>query len=105
MLIDLNTAVEVGTGWSPISKSSLMFNASFDCETEYDWRQFALLLLRAIEGRDDGYHNRLPVFGNSSQEMELRNCFEFGKKPEVWVLDISLVKSPKTLSELLPLSD
>ena len=37
--------------------------------------------------------------------MKLRNCFEFGNKPEVWALGISLVKSPRTLSELLPLSD
>ena len=96
---------EVGSGWPPISESSLMFNVSFNCETKYDWQQFSLLLLRVIEGRDDGYHNRLPVFGNSSQKMALRNCFDLGNKPEVRALDICLVKSPKTLSELLPLSD
>lgn len=104
VLIDMDGAVGLDWGNSPaVSLKSLMYNQKFKDPTHYDWCQFALLLSRIIEGSDDEYHTRPPVFKNSKEETAIKTSFEYGTKPPLWAMRISLVESPKTLDDLLPL--
>ena len=102
VLIDLDNAVEIGVSPIYVSQKSFMYNIEFDDHRKYDWRQFALLLSRVIEGSDHDYHTRLPVFQNTREQEALKRSFEIGDKPPLESLNISLVDSPKSLNDLLP---
>lgn len=104
VLIDIDHAMEIGRPPQCSSQRSFMYNICFDDNCTYDWRQFSLLLCRIIEGSDHDYHTKLPVFQDSKEGRSLKTSFDFGTKPPIWSLNITLVDSPKTLNDLCALS-
>ena len=104
VLIDLDTAIYRKGSVPPCTKDSLMYDILFEDDYhKYDWRQFALLLSRVIDGTDRDYHTRKPVFRSSQEHKELEKSFTSGSRPPEWSLKINLVDSPKLLKDLLPL--
>ena len=103
VLIDLDHAVEIGRSPRCSSQKSFMYNINFDDNRKYDWRQFSLLLSRVIEGSDHDYHTKLPVFQDSKEGKSLKSSFDFGTKPPLWSLSITLVDSLKSLNDLFTL--
>ena len=88
VLIDLDCAVDLSKKISA-NVSSHMYNVQFDRAEQYDWRQYALMLCRIIEGKEGDYHTREPHFGCSHAEVCLMNSFRYGIKPKVELLDLN----------------
>ena len=98
VLIDLDYCREITI--DPISVRndiSVMYNVDFSQLEQYDWRQFAIMLARIIEGSDDEYHKRPPVFLDDVCGKELRRSFFDGMKPRKQYLTW---KNEKTLDDM-----
>lgn len=79
---------------------SVMYNVGFSKLEQYDWHQFAIMLARILEGSEDEYHKRLPVFEKDDCGKELqRSCCE-GVKPNALVLKCDMGQQQKTLDDM-----
>ena len=109
VLIDLDRAIVINhlpkaCCTQLYNEGSLMYNETFDSADKYDWRQYALMLARVIEGTYDKYHRRPPKFRDTAEGKTLQECFEYGVKPPLWVIDIDLVDSPKSCNDIFSMA-
>ena len=96
ILIDLDNVTDTPDG----NEASVMYNTLFADARMYDWRQYAIMLARIIEGNDRGYHKWVPSFPNTNFGVELRKSFESGIPPSLTNLPDLIPDQPQTLQDV-----
>ena len=82
VLIDLDHCREITRDPTGVrNDNSFMYNVDFSQLEHYDWRHFAIMLARIMEGSDDQYHKRRPKFSDDVCGKELQRSFSYGMKP------------------------
>ena len=59
------------SGQPPEYMKSIMYSRLFDDASNYDWRQYAIMLARILENNESLYHTQPPIFSNAQSGQEL----------------------------------